>query len=79
MTVEVYSNPGCRPCKESKNLLAANGVPFTEIDIATGDGALDLVQSLGFRAAPVVILRDTTNAIKDAWSGFNYEKLAALA
>lgn len=47
-------------------------IPFETVDLAEDEVAMDLVRSLGYQAAPVVVFGD------DHWSGFRPDKLDAL-
>lgn len=71
--VQLFTKPGCQPCKATKRVLNAKGVDFEEIDISTDPAAREKIISMGFMQAPVVV---TDN---DAWSGFIPAKLEALA
>lgn len=79
MTVELYSKPGCNPCRMTKKHFAASGIEFAEFDVTVNDDARDVVLGLGYLSAPVVVVRDESGNVSDAWSGFNPDKVAALA
>lgn len=71
--VTVYSKPGCPPCNATKKALKGHSIPFTEIDITQDPDALNHIISLGFNAAPVVIVGD------QSWSGYRSERIKELA
>jgi glutaredoxin-like protein NrdH len=48
-------------------------IDYEVVDITQDSGALEKILSLGFTSAPVVISDD------ESWSGFNPDKVAALA
>jgi glutaredoxin-like protein NrdH len=79
MTVELYSKPGCQPCKMSKKHFATNGIEFAEFDVTVNDDARDTVLSLGFLSAPVVVVRDADGNVAESWGGFNPDKIKSLA
>ncbi len=72
MTVTVYSKSNCVQCDMTKKYLNNNGVEFTEVNLEQDQKALELVFSMGYKAAPVVVT-DT-----DSWSGMKYDKLLKL-
>jgi glutaredoxin-like protein NrdH len=47
-------------------------IPFETVDLAEDEVAMDLVRSLGYQAAPVIVSGDSH------WSGFRPDKLDAL-
>jgi glutaredoxin-like protein NrdH len=49
------------------------GVEYTTVDIADNPEELDKLVSMGYRSAPVVF------AGNDSWSGFQPDKITALA
>lgn len=73
MPVTVYTTTACPQCTATKRQLDKLGVPYTEINIEHDEEARRRVTDMGFVAAPVVVAGD------DAWSGFRYERLGALA
>lgn len=73
MSVTVYTLPNCVQCEQTKKYLMKNDVTFNVIPLDGEDsGPLNLVQSLGYAAAPVIIAGD------DHWSGFRPDMLSAL-
>lgn len=71
--VTLYSKPNCQPCKATKRGLTQKGIAFDEIDITTNAEARELVLSLGYKQAPVVVT-DT-----ESWSGFKPGKINEIA
>lgn len=72
----IYTKPaGCFQCSKTKDLFAAQGVPFLEVDITTSAAALEYVTAeLGYAQAPVVLL--THGPTVTHWSGLNPNKIA---
>lgn len=70
--VTVYTLPSCVQCESTKKYLTTKDVPFTTVDLSEDTGAMDMVKTLGYQAAPVVISGD------DHWSGFRPDLLSAL-
>lgn len=66
--VVLYSGPNCAPCDRGRDLLAARGIPFSERDNSTKEGA-DAMQKLGVREVPVVMIgaRSLKGYDDDAW------------
>lgn len=80
MTVELYSKEHCVQCTQSKKTLDKLGVEYRITDLMADETALSFVtETLGYRAAPVVVVRDEDGNIADSWAGFNPEKLQSLA
>lgn len=71
--VTVYTLPACVQCESTKRLLTRNNVPFEEINMSENLDALDMIKTLGYTAAPVVM------AGEEHWSGFRPDKLSALS
>lgn len=70
--VTVYTLPSCVQCESTKKYLTNKDVQFEVIDLTEDPTAMDLVKSLGYAAAPVVVAGD------DHWSGFRPDRLALL-
>jgi glutaredoxin-like protein NrdH len=54
-------------------MLKSIDVDYEEVDMSKDPVALEMVKTLGYMAAPVVIAGD------DHWSGFRMEKIQALS
>jgi glutaredoxin-like protein NrdH len=80
MTVEVYSKPSCIQCTQSKKRLEQLGIEYVETDIFENPDAYKFVtETLKFKAAPVIVIKNPDGTVAEAWSGFNPEKIAAIA
>lgn len=73
MSVTIYTLPACVQCDSTKRFLTRNNVEFDVVDLSEDENAMNLVRSLGYSAAPVVISGD------EHWSGFRPDRLTALA
>jgi glutaredoxin-like protein NrdH len=71
--VTVYTLPSCVQCDSTKRVLTKNGVSFETVDLSTNETAMEMIKTLGYQAAPVVISGE------DHWSGFRPDLLAALS
>jgi len=71
--VTVLSKPSCVQCTATERALTKQGTKYTKIDMTEDPAALELAKSLGYMAAPVVIVGE------EHWSGFRPERIAALA
>lgn len=71
--VTIYTKPNCVQCNATYRAMDAKGIPYTVIDLTEDPAALELVRSLGYLQAPVVIT-DTTH-----WTGFRPDMIAQLA
>lgn len=73
MTITVYTKPGCVQCTATFKALDKAGADYTRVDISTDDDARDLVMSMGYLQAPVIVTDD------DHWSGFRPDRIRGLA
>jgi glutaredoxin-like protein NrdH len=69
----VYTKPNCVQCDMTKRLMDKIGVEYNTVDIVENPAELDRLIEMGYRAAPVVVTED------DSWSGFQPDKITALA
>jgi len=79
-TVTVYSKPSCPQCTMTYRALDAKGIGYRVVDVTETPAALEyVVEELGYRAAPVVVVEDEP---ENHWSGFRpdlIERLPATA
>lgn len=55
--VELYTQPGCAPCKEAARFLEERGVPYVQYDVTQDTKALDrLLDELGSRQTPTIVV-----------------------
>ncbi|MEY3029207.1 MAG: glutaredoxin-like protein NrdH [Actinomycetota bacterium] len=73
MTVTVYTLPACVQCDSTKRMLQRNEIEYEEVDMSQDPIALEMVKTLGYTAAPVVVAGD------DHWSGFRLDRIQALS
>lgn len=73
MAVTVYTKPACVQCNATYRALDKRGLSYQSVDISQDPEALERVRALGYMQAPVVVTDD------DHWSGFNPDKISALA
>jgi glutaredoxin-like protein NrdH len=55
-------------------MLKKNSIEFEEVDMSADPIALEMVKSLGYTSAPVVIVDEI-----DHWSGFRMDKIQNLS
>lgn len=72
MKVTVYSKPACVQCDATYRALDRRGIEYAVVDISQDDATLELVRSLGYLQAPVVV------AGEEHWSGYRPDRIAAL-
>jgi glutaredoxin-like protein NrdH len=72
-SITVYSKPACVQCKATYRYLDKAGLEYDVIDISQDAESHDLVTSLGYSSAPVVV------AGEEHWSGLRIDRIAALA
>ncbi|OWY06925.1 glutaredoxin-like protein NrdH [Thioclava sp. IC9] len=72
MTITVYSKPACVQCTATTRALDAKGIDYNVIDLTKDAAAMEMVQDLGYRQAPVVI------ANEEHWAGFRPDMINRL-
>ena len=72
MTVTVYSKPACVQCTATTRALDAKGIGYELVDLTADEEAMNFVQQLGYRQAPVVVAGDTH------WAGFRPDMIDAI-
>jgi len=73
MSITVYSKPACVQCTATTRALEARGLEFDMVDLTEDAAALEMVQGLGYRQAPVVVAGD------DHWAGFRPDMINRLS
>lgn len=73
MSITVYSKPACVQCTATTRALDAKGLAYQIIDLTEDGAAMELVTSLGYRQAPVVV------AGESHWAGFRPDMIGRLA
>lgn len=70
--VTVYSKPGCQQCVQTAKKLDAMKIPYYYVDVTQDDTARTVVEHLGYRQLPVVLVGDMH------WSGLRPDRLNNL-
>lgn len=79
MTIELYSKPMCVQCNQSKKTLDKLGLSYTTADVTEDATAYEFVTAqLGYKAAPVLVIKNEAGEVVNSWSGFQPEKIEAL-
>jgi glutaredoxin-like protein NrdH len=73
MSITVYTSPSCVQCEQTKKYLTSKDLAYEVVDLSENPEAMEMVQGLGFKAAPVVITD------KGNWSGFRPDIISQLA
>lgn len=73
MAVKVYTLPACVQCDSTKRMLQRNQIDYEEVDMSQDPVALEMVKTMGYTAAPVVV------AGEEHWSGFRLDRIQALS
>ncbi len=53
------------------------GIAFDKVQLDQDPGALEYVQSLGYKSAPVVVVEQDGQVV-DHWSGFSEKRISSL-
>lgn len=72
MSITVYTKPSCVQCNATYRALDSKGLEYDVLDLSEDEAALEMVKSLGYMQAPVVVTEN------DHWSGFRPDKIAGL-
>lgn len=72
MSVTVFTTPFCVQCEQTKKVFTKNSIEFSTVDVSQDEVALEMIKTLGYSAAPVVIAGDSH------WSGFRPDMIALL-
>ena len=70
---ELFTQPGCMPCKAVERKLVQYGIPYIAHDISTDENARERVKALGYTQTPVVLAPDGTS-----FHGLHLGKIKAL-
>jgi glutaredoxin 3 len=72
--VEIYSTPSCHFCHMAKEFFTANGVEFSDYDVASDTAKRsEMVEMTGQMGVPVIVIDG-----KDVVIGFNKKALSEL-
>ena len=75
MSITVFTTgPACHLCRVTKMHLTKRGIVFEEVRMDESPELADMVRSLGFTTAPVVLVGDD-----DVWDGYRADAIDALA
>ena len=78
MNITLYIKNNCRQCTQTKKTLDKMGLSYQTVNVETDTEAYDyVVNRLGYKAAPVVVVIDDDEQTAVSWAGFNPEMIAA--
>ena len=72
LSITVYSKPHCQQCIATYKALDKRGLAYDIVDISQDSEALEMVRSLGYQQAPVIVTEN------EHWSGFRPDKVNGL-
>ena len=70
--VTIYGKPQCVRCDWTKKKLEAMRIPYYYVDVTEDDTGRAVVEHLGYRQLPVVLVGDMH------WDGHRHDKLTSL-
>lgn len=73
VSFDVYTNPGCMPCKATIKQLTKLGATYQVLQ--AGDH-MDVITRLGATQAPVVVAK-APNGTTEHWSGYRPDRIKA--
>lgn len=71
-TVRLYTLPGCSYCRQVKEFLSGNNIPYEEIHLESDEEGQAFMDSRGYTALPVTVIKD------HEISGFRLDKIKEL-
>jgi glutaredoxin-like protein NrdH len=77
MNVTVYTQAECQPCKLTGMKMRQQNIAFDSVRIDQDEAALDLVKSMGFGSAPVIVV-DLGDGATWSWSGYRPDEIEKL-
>jgi glutaredoxin-like protein NrdH len=77
MEVSVFSLPDCMQCDATVITLESLSVPYETTKLDQDPEAKNLIKTLGFMQAPVVIVYNKGEVVS-SWSGFRPDRLEEL-
>jgi len=77
LNVTVYTQSECQPCKLTGMKLAQRNIDFDTVRVDQDEDVLALVRSMGFYAAPVVVV-DLGDGATWSWSGYRPDEIEKL-
>lgn len=77
MTVTIYSQPDCYPCKATYKKADQVGLDYSVVDIREDHDARDYVIGLGHLSTPVVVVSHEDGS-QTSWAGYIPHKIEAL-
>lgn len=72
MSIVFYTMPDCVQCDATKKHLDIDNINYSTVDISSSKEAYELVSSLGYKQAPVVVAGDVH------WSGFRPDMIKSI-
>lgn len=79
MNLKLYTASWCRDCREAKRFLESHQIPYAEVDIESSPGAAaELIENVGKRAIPQLVLDGKWIQPYSPGRGFLYEEMAEL-
>lgn len=70
---ELFSQPGCQPCKAVERQLIKHGIPYIKHDVTLDPNAHQRVTDMGYTTTPVTLAPDGTS-----FTGLHLGKIRAL-
>lgn len=78
--ITLYTTPNCPQCMMTKKFLDRRDITYQVVALETDPAARAYVMdTLGYKAAPVVTVTNKAGTITDHWSGFQPDRLAEYA
>lgn len=79
MNITVYVKSNCIQCVQTKKHLDKLNIAYKTVSVEEDEQAYDyIVNRLGYKAAPVIIVTDDDEETAEHWSGYNPEKIKGL-
>ena len=77
--ITVYTLPNCVQCNQTKKLLDRLELSYVTVNLTQDEKAYRFVtEQLGYKSAPVVVVKDEDGQVVDHWSGFEPERISTF-
>lgn len=53
--IQLFTKPGCQPCRKVKDILVQSGVPYEVHDADESDWAADVLKEHGIKSVPAIL------------------------
>lgn len=78
MNIEFYTKPNCVQCTQTKKYFEKNEISYVTLDVMDEANYTYVTEQLNIRSAPVIVVKDASGTLVEAWGGYDPERLSQL-